>query len=146
MNRFIDSSVALAACLSRTGGSRLIFDLARAHGWALVVSPWVLREVRENLVTKPPEATHAWLNLRKRTIVEDDELAFDWPLVFPITKDKPVLCTALASADILLSLDRNDFRSLLDKTVYGLQILTPGKFLQSQREAGRISPEMTSGC
>ena len=86
------------------------------------------------------------MNLRKRTSVEDDELAFDWPLVFPITKDKPVLCTALASADILLTLDRNDFQSLLDKTVYGLQILTPGKFLQSQREAGRISPEMTSGC
>lgn len=101
----------------------------------------MLREVRENLVTKPPEATHAWLNLRKRIIIEDDELAFDWPLVFSITKDKPVLCTALACADILLTLDRNDFQALLGETVYGLQILTPGKFLQSQREAGRILPQ-----
>ena len=120
------------------GGSRLIFDLAKAHGWSLIISPWVLREVRENLITKPPEATHAWLTLSKRTIVEDDELAFDWPLVFPITKDKPVLCTALASADILLTLDRNDFQAILVETVYGMQILTPGQFIQHQRKSGRI--------
>ena len=138
MNLFIDSSVALAACLSSTGGSRLIFDLAHAHGWSLIISPWVLREVRQNLITKPPEATHTWLTLRKLTILEDDELAFDWPLVFPITKDKPILCTALASADILLTLDRNDFQTLLGETVYALQILTPGQFLQHQRGAGRL--------
>lgn len=35
-----------------------------------------------------------------------------------------------ASADVLLTLDRNNFHAILGKTVYGLQILTPGEFLQ----------------
>lgn len=128
----------LAACLSGTGASRIVFDLASAQGWSLAVSPWVLREVRENLASKSPDAVRAWLALRGRAHVEDDEFTFDWPLVFRVTKDKPVLCTALACADVLLTLDRNDFHSLLGETVYGLRILTPGQFLQSERAAGRL--------
>ena len=72
MKLFLDSSVALAASLSATGASRLIFDLAIPQGWTLLVSPWVLREVRDNLAGKSSEFT------------------FDWPLVFVVTKDKPV--------------------------------------------------------
>ena len=139
MNLFLDSSVALAACLSSTGASRQVFDLAVAQGWSLIISPWVLCEVRNNLVGKPPEFTRAWLALRAKVIVEDDELTFDWPLVFDVTKDKPVLCTALACADVLLTLDRHDFRTLLGETVYGLRIATPGEFLRAERAAGRIS-------
>jgi predicted nucleic acid-binding protein len=60
---FLDSSMALAAALSETGASRLVFDLAAAQGWMLVVSPWVLREIRDNLANKPPDATQAWLAL-----------------------------------------------------------------------------------
>ena len=139
MNLFLDSSVALAASLSATGASRQVFDLAAAQGWSLLISPWVLREVRDNLANKPPAATRAWLALRAKAIVEDDELTFDWPLVFDVTKDKPVLCTALACADILLTLDRRDFQTLLGQNVYGLWIATPGEFLRAERAAGRIS-------
>lgn len=64
----------------------------------------MLREVCDNLASKPPDVTRVWLALRAKAIVEDDELNFDWPLVFDVTKDKPVLCTALACADILLTL------------------------------------------
>ena len=139
MKLFLDSSVALAASLSATGASRQVFDLAAAHGWSLLISPWVLREVRDNLANKPPDATRAWLALRAKAIVEDDELTFDWPLVFDVTKDKPVLCTALACADVLLTLDRHDFQTLLGQTVYGLRIQTPGEFLRAERFAGRIN-------
>ena len=138
MKIFLDSSVALAASLSATGASRQVFDLAAAQGWTLLVSPWVLREVRDNLVNKPHDATRAWLVLRTKAIIEDDELTFDWPLVFDVTKDKPVLCTALACADVLLTLDRRDFHTLLGHTVYGLRIATPGEFLRTERMAGRI--------
>ena len=138
MRLFIDSSVALAASLSATGASRLIFDSAGAQSWKLLVSPWVLREVRDNLASKPPEFTRAWLALRAKVVVEEDELTFDWPLVFAVAKDKPVLCTALACADVLLTLDRRDFQTLLGETVYGLRIETPGKFLRTERAAGRI--------
>ena len=138
MKLFADSSVALAASMSATGASRVIFDLADAQGWTLFVSPWVLREVRDNLAGKPPEFTRAWLALRAKVIVEDDELTFDWPLVFDVTKDKPVLCTALACADVLLTLDRRDFRTLLGENVCGLRIATPGEFLRAERATGRI--------
>ena len=102
------------------------------------MSPWVLRELQDNLGDKPQAAADAWLALRGKVIVEDDVLTFDWPLVFNVTKDKPVLCTALACADVLLTLDRRDFGSLLGKTVYGLLVQTPGEFLRIEREAGRL--------
>jgi predicted nucleic acid-binding protein len=136
LNIFLDSSVVLAASLSPTGGSRMVFDLAIRRRWQLLVSPWVLREVRENLANKPVEASRAWAALRSRVLIEGDELIFDWPLNFDVTKDKPVLITALACADVLLTLDRRDFRTLLGQTVYGLRVLTPGEFLHAEREAG----------
>lgn len=113
-----------------------VFDLAARQGWQLLVSPWVLREVRDNLTNKPPGSFEVWASLRSKVMIETDELIFDWPLAFAAAKDKPVLITALACADVLLTLDRRDFGLLLGQTVYGLQVLTPGRFLQQEREAG----------
>ena len=138
MKLFLDSSVVVAASLSATGASRVVFDLATAQGWTLLVSPWVLREVRRNLADKPAEAARAWASLRTGVTIEEDELTFDWPLVFDVTKDKPILCTALACADVLLTLDRRDFQSLLGESVYDLRVLTPGDFLDTERKAGRL--------
>lgn len=138
MRIFVDSCVALAACLSKTGASRLIFEIAATQGWELVVSRWVLREMRENLADLPLSATRVWLDLKNQLLVEDDELTFDWPLLFHVTKDKPVLCTALACADVLLTLDRRDFGSLLGQSVYDLRALTPGAFLEQERQSGRL--------
>ena len=98
----------------------------------------MLREVQDNLADKPRAAVDAWLALRRKAVVEDDVLTFDWPLVFNVSKDKPGLCTALACADVLLTLDRRDFGSLLGQTVYDLLIQRPGEFLRIGREAGRI--------
>ena len=39
---------------------------------------------------------------------------------------------------MLLTLDRRDFRDLLDRTFYGLRVLTPGRLLRIEREAGRL--------
>ena len=138
MKLFLDSSVVVAASISATGASRVVFDLATAQGWTLLVSPWVLTEVRRNLADKPAEASRAWASLRTGVTIEEDELTFDWPLVFDVTKDKPILCTALACADVLLTLDRRDFQSLLGESVYDLRVLTPGDFLDTERKAGRL--------
>lgn len=138
MRVFLDTSVALAATLSTTGASREVFDLAASQGWRLLISPWVLREMRENLTGRPHATMTAWRELCPKAFVEDDVLVFDWPLVFDVTKDKPVLCTALACADVLLTLDRRDFGSLLGKTVHDLLVQTPGEFLRTEREAGRM--------
>ena len=84
MNIFLDSCVAVAASLSTTGASREVFNHAARQGWRLFVSPWVLREVRENLANKPPEAAHAWVSLRAKATVEDDELTFGRRKLFSV--------------------------------------------------------------
>ena len=60
-------------------------------------------------------------------------------MVFPASKDRPVLFGALAWADALLTLDRGDFGGLLGGEFYGLPVLTPGAFLARERSAGRLS-------
>ena len=137
---FLDSSVALAASMSSTGASHEVFHLAGYQNWTLFVSPWVLREVRLNLASKSPQSVRRWVTLRILLEVEDDELTFDWPVAFEKSKDKPVLFSALACADVLLTLDRRDFGGLLGQTIYGMRVLTPGEFLRIEREAGRLRP------
>jgi len=132
LNIFLDSSVAIAASLSRTGSSRQVFELAARHDWQLLVSPWVLREVRDNLGSRP-DAAREWVALRRSVAIERDELVLDWPLVFNVAKDKPVLLTGLACADVLLTLDRRDFGALIGTTVYGLRV----------RHSGQVPPRGT---
>ena len=52
--------------------------------------------------------------------------------------DRPILFSALAWSDVLLTLDRGDFGELLGKTFYELWVLTPGAFLEQERAAGRL--------
>ena len=68
----------------------------------------------------------------------DDMLVVDWPAVFSTSKDRPILFSALAWADILLTLDSGDFGGLMEKSFYGLLVLKPGSFLERERSAGRL--------
>ena len=106
--------------------------------WSLLVSPWVLREVRDNLQGKPMKFARMFIPLQMMLELQDDELTFGWPVMFERSKDKPVLFSALACADVLLTLDRRDFGELLGTTIYGLRVLKPGDFLRGGREAGRL--------
>jgi hypothetical protein len=68
----------------------------------------------------------------------DDVLTLDHPAVFPVGKDRPILFSALAWADILLTLDENDFGAFMVKPFYDLLVFRPGVFLQRERAAGRV--------
>ena len=68
----------------------------------------------------------------------DDVLTVDRPAVFPVTKDRPILFSALAWADVLLTHDRGDFHELLGIRFYGLLVLTPGMFLEREPAEGRL--------
>lgn len=138
MNLFLDTSVLLAACGSATGASREIFRRASVSGWVLLATPYVLEEVLRNLGNFPPAASADWARLRPALLVMDDVLTLEWPVVFPVAKDRPVLFSALAWADVLLTLDREDFGELLNQPFYGLPILKPGTFLERERAAGRL--------
>jgi len=70
----------------------------------------------------------------------DDVVSHGWIVVFPATKDRPVLLTALASAQVLLTLDRDDFRGILGSHFYSMPILFPAEFLIAERKAGRLKP------
>jgi hypothetical protein len=65
-------------------------------------------------------------------------VTIDKPAVFPVEKDRPILFSALASADVLPTLDRPDFSRLLGERFYGLAVMTPGMWLSRERDAERL--------
>ena len=138
MRLFLDTSVLLAACGGMNGASREIFRRAQANGWILVTTPYAIEEVLRNLPAFPASASADWVRLRPSLLVMDDVLTLDRPVVFAAGKDRPILLSALAWADILLTLDRGDFGGLMDKPFYGLPVLKPGLFLERERAAGRL--------
>ena len=138
MRLFLDTSVLLAASASASGASHETFLLAPANGWTLVATPYVVAEVMRNLPDFPWAATSEWERLRSRLLVMDDVLTLDRPVVFAAGKDRPILFGALAWADVLLTLDRRDFRNLLDGSFYGLSVLKPGTFIARERASGRL--------
>lgn len=128
----------LSACGSDKGASREIFGFARAKNWTLVATPYVVQEVLKNLDKLPGEATAIWTRLRADLLVLDDVVTLDRPVIFGAAKDRPILFSALAWADVLLTLDQGDFAQLLGRTFYDLPVLKPGDFLQRERSAGRL--------
>jgi predicted nucleic acid-binding protein len=135
---FLDTSVLLAASGGITGASREIFRRAAANGWILVTTPYAIEETIRNLPDFPASATADWAQLRPSLLIMDDVLTLDRPSVFAAGKDRPILFSALAWADILLTLDRGDFGGLMEKPFYDLLVLKPGAFLERERAAGRL--------
>ena len=138
MNLFLDSSVLLAASGSASGASGTVFQFAPQNSWALLVSRYVLSEVARNLRLLSPAAIEDWQRLRPHLRVVDDVLSLDRPTIFPASKDRPILFTALAWADVLLTLDRGDFNTVIGRQFYGLAVLVPADFLIRERSAGRL--------
>ena len=133
MRLLLDSSVLLAACGSDKGGSREVFRRAGANGWVLLSTPYIVEEVVTNLPYVSQHAIGVWPNLERQLSLMDDVLTLDQVSIFESAKDRPILFSALAWAEVLLTLDREDFGKLLGGTFYGLAILTPGMFLEAER-------------
>jgi len=128
----------LAASGSARGASRALFHLGRPAGWTLLSSPYAVSEVVRNLGKLPAAATADWVDLRRQIIIVDDVVTLDRPTLFAVSKDRPILFTALASSDILLTLDREDFVDLIGRQFYGLRVSVPSDFLEEERSAGRL--------
>jgi hypothetical protein len=62
------------------------------------------------------------LFLDSSVLVMDDVFTLDRPAVFDARKDRPILFSAVAWADVLLALDRADFAALLDKSFCGVLV------------------------
>jgi hypothetical protein len=68
----------------------------------------------------------------------DDVVSLNRPVIFAASKDRPILFTALAWSEVLLTLDRVDFADLLGGQFYGLRVRLPSEFLEEERTAGRL--------
>ena len=66
-------------------------------------------EVRANIRSLGKQAVTDWRRLESDLRLVRDQYVVDWPVVFAPAKDRPVLFTALAFADALLTLDKRDF-------------------------------------
>lgn len=104
----------------------------------LISSPYGVAEVVRNLADFGPHATAAWSGIKARLHLADDVLVIDRPTVFTVGKDRPILFTAYQHADVLITLDRQDFLRALGARFYHLEILMPGAFVRREREAGRL--------
>jgi hypothetical protein len=101
----------------------------------------VIREVEKNVNQRlNANARAEWQKLRPLLTVVADEFTHPWAVIFPASKDKPVLFAAAAVADILLTLDRADFGSIMPAGFYGLAVMKPGDLLRRERDAGRLAP------
>ena len=138
MRLFLDTSVLLAACRSLTGASREIFRLAKLNEWSLIGSSYVMEEVAENLADMGTDAQAAWPGLAVMIEIEQDVLTLDRPVVYTISKDKPILFSALAWSEVLLTLDENDFGDLIGSKFYELEVFSPGGFIARQRRSGKL--------
>lgn len=141
MRLFVDASVALAACGRPRGASRAIVNAAAANGWELVTSGYSIAEVTRNLGKLPGQAAVEWKTIAGRLRLVRDVWTSDRPAVFGVAKDRPVLFTAAAWADVLLTLDTADFLALLGNRFYALHVLTPGMFLEWRRATGALRIE-----
>ena len=139
MTLFLDSSVLLAACGSGKGASREIFRRAPKQPWTLITIPYVLEEVARNLRNLPPEASADWVRLRRQLRIEDNVLSLDRPAVFVPAKDRPILFSALAWSDVLLTLDTRDFGELLGQRVLRIGCVAAGRLLGTRTRDGPLA-------
>jgi predicted nucleic acid-binding protein len=138
LNLFLDASVVLAACGRPGGASRTVFDHASRNEWTLMISPYVISEVAKNLPRLPAQSADDWARLRTVLVAVRDVWTMDRPVVFGPAKDRPVLFTAAAWAQTLLTLDRGDFGAVMERGFYGVEVLMPGDFLERERAAGQL--------
>src|SRR6059058_4145817 len=103
-----------------------------------MTSAYVLSEVTRNLPRLPAPPAPTWAQLRPLLAPVRDVWTLDRPAVFGPAKDRPVLFTAAVWAEVLLTLDRGDFGAVMGTGFYGLDILTPGDFLERERAARRL--------
>jgi len=135
---FLDSSVLIAALLSSRGGSFYILTQMR-DGFSFHINEYVFAEVGEVLKTKFAAQPHLQKNLflllglaNVSTTPNSSRLDVRRAAKVISKNDAPILASALAHCDYLVTLDKEFLEEsiLADANKKGLLILTPGSFIQ----------------
>lgn len=135
---FLDSSVLIAAAISRGGAARDLLRRGFRGDLELSVSPLVLEEVERNLARKAPEALPDFRSLRDLLAVQFIEPPK--PLVLAAArvvalKDAPIVAAAVAAgATYLATYDRRHLLRQKDeiKAQFALLVATPDEVLAAQ--------------
>lgn len=133
---FLDANVYFSGCLSKTGASFFILELARHGKTELAASKLVLREADRNLRKKAPAAAlkifRKFLQDVRIRIVRPSEDALKAYEGTVDPKDVPVIAAAVsAGADYFLTLDRKHFLSSERFARLGKpRVMRPGDFLK----------------
>ena len=139
MYLLLDTSVILAAAWSSRGASAEVFDRAAEEGWQLVTTPYIVDEVENNVARDHADGATVWQALQAKLELRRDVVTLDRPSIFGPSKDRPILYSAIAWADVLLTLDLGDFGGLMDGSFYDMAVLTPGDFLRRERDRRRLT-------
>ena len=132
---FIDTSVLLSACLSKTGASAFILGFCRKKKIKGIISKYVLSELKRN-AEKLDQLGKRRLNfyiLQSHLIIVDNPTLEETKICEKVinSKDTPILAVAMKNkVNYLVTLNIKDF--LLPKVknfVKSLIILTPRDFV-----------------
>jgi predicted nucleic acid-binding protein len=135
---FADANIFFAATASRKGASHATLLLAEIGLIKLLASRQVIDEVERNLRRKFPPGLPfllEWLTRIELEILPDPEPEeyIRWLSIIEKT-DAPILEAALqGSPDYFLTLNTKDFTAGV-AAVTGLNIMTPGEFIQGMRQ------------
>jgi len=135
---FADANVLIAGADSRTGASNAVLLMAEIGLFRLVVSRLVLDEAERNLRKKLPRALPNFARQMAQIELEivpppAVEEVQRWTGIIE-AKDAPILAAAVsAQVDRLLTLNSKDFTPEV-AAQSGLQIVSPGEFVQEIRE------------
>lgn len=135
---FVDTSVLIAGCGSRTGASRAILTMAEIGLFKLVVSQQVLEECERNFHKKLPAALPIFTQLLTTINPEikpnpSPKESAHWVTIIE-AKDAPILAAAiLANVDRLLTLNTKDFTAEVARQT-SLIIQTPAEFIREIRQ------------
>jgi predicted nucleic acid-binding protein len=133
---FLDSSVIIAACGSRSGANAVIV-MAEIGLFKVLISEQVIEECDRNITKKLPKALPILkqiLSVINPEILPNPAIAdvVKWETIIE-PKDAPILAAALlARSDRLLSLNTKDFTPNVAQQS-GLKLQTPSEFIQEIR-------------
>jgi putative PIN family toxin of toxin-antitoxin system len=139
---FLDSSVIISALLSARGGSFYIINIYK-NDFIFQVNQYSLDEIHDILKTKfahQPELKTKLFVLLGASEVEilsnPSKKLVKETLNYISENDSPILASALASSDFLITLDKEFFKAQITKlaTTKSLQILSPKDFIETYRK------------
>ena len=135
----MDASVLFSAVVSLTGASRELLRYAVTGDVTLVVSPYVLVEVENNLTQKAPVNAHRFEQIKtlvKFESVQPDQAAVEAAAEYTVQKDAPVVAAAiLGDCEYLTTYDRKHLINPAEVAAKsGRKIVTPDKVLDAIRQ------------